>query len=156
MNQDYGYYGEEEGNLVDTETAERVRQRILVADDEPLLRDIVREILESEGYEVDEAANGEMALESMLAKPYDLVILDLRMPRMNGFDVLQALDLEGTIEDLPVIILTGDPAPEFMHTTYRMGASYFVSKPVKMRRLVAAVRVLLNPATAAAADELRM
>jgi len=82
--------------------------RILVVDDSQLVKDIVRLRLESLGYEVSLASSGEEAMEAVRADPPDLVVLDIRLPGVDGYEVCRRLrqDEDPTIRDLPIIALT--------------------------------------------------
>jgi two-component system response regulator MprA len=79
---------------------------VLVVDDEQDLRDMLRFALMADGYQVATAANGVEALESIRINQPQAVLLDLMMPRMTGYEVVEALRSEGRLEDVPVVILT--------------------------------------------------
>src|SRR5580765_4545693 len=83
------------------------KKRILIVDDEEDISKLVRMILEDEGYEVHAASNGPEALVFLREELYDLVLLDLLMPGMNGWDVLKQLRINAKAKQTPVILLTG-------------------------------------------------
>ena len=83
-----------------------LRGRILVADDDPLVPDLIMQLLEDDGYELEAAFDGEQALERIAIQRPDVLLLDLLMPKSDGFDVLDVLEEQGLNERLPVIILT--------------------------------------------------
>ncbi|MEE8302741.1 MAG: response regulator, partial [Candidatus Tectomicrobia bacterium] len=80
--------------------------RLLVVDDDPHVVDLVRQLLEGESYEIEAAMDGQEALEAMTRQQPDVILLDLLMPRLDGFGVLEALQHESRYRDIPVIVLT--------------------------------------------------
>lgn len=83
--------------------------RVLVVDDEPDLRFLLRRLLESAGFTVDEAPDGVAAIEQMMAAQPDLVVTDGEMPRMNGGDLIQRIREGGDVEDVPIILWSVNP-----------------------------------------------
>lgn len=120
------------------------RHRILLADDEPDLLQILRDNLAAEGYAVETAANGEDALASIRADAPDLAILDLRMPRVDGFGVVAELRKDPVLQHLPVIILSASGTREIRVEGLDLGADDFVAKPVDLPELKARVRMILR------------
>ena len=115
---------------------------ILVADDEPAIRRSLREILDFEGYTVEEAADGEEALQKAQAAGIDLVLLDIKMPRRDGMEVLQALhDAEASV---PVVMISGHGTVETAVEATRLGAVDFLEKPPDLNRLLVTVRNALS------------
>lgn len=82
---------------------------VLVVDDDPAQRDGLAEVLETRGYSVAQAANGWEALELAIAERPTMILLDLNMPVMDGWEVLHALKGSGSLRNIPVVVLTGDP-----------------------------------------------
>jgi CheY-like chemotaxis protein len=82
------------------------RGRLLVADDDPHVVDLVRQLLEDQSYEIQSARDGEEALEEIARQRPDVVLLDLLMPRLGGFDVIEALRHDPRYQDIPVVVLT--------------------------------------------------
>ena len=118
--------------------------RILLADDEPDLLQILRDNLSAEGYAVETASNGEDALISIRANPPDLAILDLRMPRVDGFGVVAELRKDPVLQHLPVIVLSASGTQEIRVEGLDLGADDFIAKPVDLPELKARVRMILR------------
>jgi DNA-binding response OmpR family regulator len=116
-------------------------QRILVVDDEIPIRTLLRQELEHEGYTVEEATNGREALEMIQANPPDLVLLDIMMPEINGFDVVATLRQNARYLTMPIVIIS---IVENYDKGYNLGVDYYMTKPVDMARLLAEVDSLLN------------
>ena len=115
---------------------------ILVCDDEELIRWSLREYLEAEGYAVVEASDGVECLERIASDAPDLLVLDLKMPRMGGMQVLQQLAAEE--RDLPVIVITAHGAVELALQATRLGAGAYLSKPFDLREVGLAVRQVIK------------
>jgi len=124
--------------------------RILVVDDEKRIVDLVRLYLEREGYIVDEALNGEDALEMISQKSYDLIILDIMLPVVDGWTVCKELRKN---YDTPVIMLTarGDEFDKVLG--FELGADDYVVKPFSPRELTARVKALLRRTASKSDDE---
>ena len=88
------------------------RPRVLVADDDQEVRSTLTALLENEGYEVIEAINGREAVALIAARRPDLIILDLYMPIMNGWEVLDQLEAERIADDVPVLVFAATAQPE--------------------------------------------
>lgn len=127
---------------------------ILVADDDDLLRNLLKEVFEEEGYHVFEAENGEKALDIFWEHSgIDLVILDIMMPKADGMEVLEEIRERS---DVPVLMLTalGDSSSEL--ACLRNGASDFVSKPFHYEILVERVKNLLKLVKAESLGTIRL
>jgi CheY-like chemotaxis protein len=123
-------------------------KRILVADDQPAGRELIRSILESSGYEVTEAADGQEALELASANLPDLILLDLHMPRRDGFSVVAELRRDPRFSATPVIALTATAMKGSRQTGLEAGFTDYLTKPVPvdtLRKLIA--KLLLNGPT---------
>ena len=106
--------------------------KILLVDDQPLIRKIVRDILAQLGYmNVEEAENGQDALEKLKAKKFDLIFLDWNMPVMQGIDVLRELRKMPAYKDTPVIMLTAEAEKEKVLTAIQEGVTNYIVKPFK-------------------------
>ena len=116
--------------------------RILVADDEPHIRAVVRAYLEREGYEVTEAEDGESALERARTSKLDLLVLDVMLPGRSGFDVLRALRGEGS--SVGVLMLTARDDVIDRVAGLELGADDYVTKPFEPREVVARVGAILR------------
>jgi diguanylate cyclase (GGDEF)-like protein len=118
--------------------------RILIADDLPDLLQALKETLEREGFIVTAVDNGQSALEAIRAEPPDIAVLDLKMPRMNGFEVCRALREDPLLENLPVVILSASGSRESKIEGLDLGADDFITKPVDVRELLARIRMILK------------
>ena len=119
--------------------------RILIVDDEKNIRQSLREILEYEHYEVDEASDGEVALNMILEDVYDVVLLDIKMPKRDGMEVLQlakAAEVEAQF-----IMISGHGQIDTAVETVRSGAYDYLSKPPDLNRLLITVRNALDKST---------
>ena len=125
------------------------RQRILVVDDEASIRDLVGAYLRNEGFEVDEAADGETALDLFGRKPADLVVLDLRLPGIDGLDVLREIRRSSSVY---VILLTARSDETDKLIGLELGADDYITKPFSPRELVARVRAVLRRRRGGGAD----
>jgi diguanylate cyclase (GGDEF)-like protein len=126
---------------------------VLVADDSAVVRKVLRDRLGEQGWTVREAADGAEALEICREAPPEVVLLDIEMPRLNGYQVLAALKGEPTLEDVPVIFLTARSGGQHVADGLRRGAHDYLRKPFETEELVA--RVLVARRTRALRDELR-
>jgi two-component system copper resistance phosphate regulon response regulator CusR len=116
--------------------------RILVVEDEKKAASFIKKGLEEEGYAVDVAADGEEGLSMALARVHDLIILDIRLPKMDGLRVLQALRQDHVAA--PVLLLTVRAAIEDKVLGLDAGADDYLTKPFAFQELVARVRALLR------------
>jgi two-component system response regulator RegX3 len=117
--------------------------RILLVEDETSLVESIRYNLEREGYAVATAADGEAGLERFRSDRPELVILDLMLPRLSGFDVCRAIRRES---DVPIIMLTAKDTEADKVAGLELGADDYVTKPFSMRELVSRVRATLRRA----------
>jgi DNA-binding response OmpR family regulator len=115
--------------------------RILVVDDEPAIRDAVGYTLRTEGFDVDVVADGERALEAALGSSYDVVVLDLMLPRMSGTEVCRRVRAESAV---PIIMLTARGAELDRVLGLEVGADDYVTKPFSMAELVGRIRAILR------------
>jgi len=125
----------------------KAHNRVLVADDDPDLRDILRSVLEPAGFAVTEAADGTQAWEAVCAKPPDLVILDYLMPGMSGPEVCGRLKRDTVLCHVPVIMLTGKSEVQDKVAGIDAGADDYVVKPFDPQELLARVRMVLRRAS---------
>jgi DNA-binding NtrC family response regulator len=115
---------------------------ILLADDEPAIRRTLREILEFEGYDIEEAADGDEALARARAGGIDLLLLDIKMPRRDGMEVLKALHDDEVA--VPVVMISGHGTVETAVEATQLGAVDFLEKPPDLNRLLVTVRGALD------------
>ncbi|MBI5211529.1 MAG: response regulator [Elusimicrobia bacterium] len=118
--------------------------RIIVADDEPDLLELLRSALEKEGFQVDAATNGREALDAIRANPPDIVVLDLSMPLMSGFEVCSAVRQDPLLEHLPIIILSATSGGSTKVEGLNLGADDFITKPVDLSELLARIRMIIR------------
>jgi two-component system response regulator RegX3 len=120
-------------------------QRVLLVEDERPIRDAVAAYLEREGFWVTAVADGQEALDAAARKPFDLVVLDLNLPKVPGEEVCRRIR---DTSDVPIIMLTAKGAEEERVRGFEMGADDYLVKPFSPRELVARVRALLRRAHA--------
>ncbi len=113
-------------------------QRILIADDEEVIREACFRIIKRMGYEVDVAVDGREAMDLLRDDHYDLLLLDLKMPAMDGMKVMAAVNRE--FPDLRIIIITGHGTQETAAETALAGAHDFLAKPFSPAQLRSAVK----------------
>jgi two-component system, OmpR family, KDP operon response regulator KdpE len=115
--------------------------RILVVDDDPQLRRMMRATLTAKGYEVGDARTGEEALEKLRAEPYDLVLLDIHMPVMAGMEACQAIRANS---EVAIIMLTVSNSEKDKVAALDSGADDYVTKPFNTPELLARIRAALR------------
>ncbi|MBO6576765.1 MAG: sigma-54-dependent Fis family transcriptional regulator [Rhodothermales bacterium] len=111
---------------------------ILVVDDEAAIRRTLREILEYEDFAVDEAENGHDALDKVKSSAYDLILLDVKMPKMDGLEVLAKLS--DTQPEVPVVMISGHGTVDTAVEATKLGAYDFIEKPPDLNRLLLTIR----------------
>lgn len=116
---------------------------VLVIDDAATVRMYHSNILKTAGYETDEAINGIEALEKALVKPYDLYLVDINMPKMDGYGFLRELRSQ-EVEQAPAIMVSTEGAQKDAMLAYASGANLYLVKPVKPDELLSYVRMLLG------------
>ena len=107
--------------------------RVLIADDDPFTRDVLSRFLGEKGFEVDVAVDGERALKTIETFAPDIVLLDIRMPNMDGLECLQRITDDGI--DCGVIMLSGEADIDMARQTLTMGAADFIYKPFALEYL---------------------
>ena len=116
--------------------------KILIIDDERSIRRTLKEILQYEGYKVDEAADGMQGMVKIKTESYDVVFCDIKMPKMNGLEVLEhATKLK---PDLPIVMISGHGTMETAVEAVKKGAFDFIAKPLDLNRLLITVRNALD------------
>ncbi len=119
-------------------------KRVLVADDDPLGRGLIRDALCSLNYEVVEASNGEEALLKMVAARPDLILLDIEMPLLDGYGVLQRIRNDPSLSHLPVAAITAKALPGDREKGLARGFAAYLTKPIGVVALRTAVEHLLS------------
>jgi len=123
--------------------AEAASRRILLIDDANLVRRFYRDALERAGFEVDEALNGVEALEKVLMEPFDLAIVDVNMPQMDGITFLKALRRQMTpVSSLPALVISTEAAEQDAASARAAGANFYLVKPVSQALLVEHVSIM--------------
>ena len=118
--------------------------RLLIIDDQDAIRRVLRDILENEKYQVDDAANGPTALQMLKDQEYDAILCDIKMPDMDGIEVLEQVK---TISDTPVIMISGHGTIDTAVDAIKKGAFDFIQKPPDLNRLLITVRNALDRKT---------
>ena len=113
-------------------------QKILVIDDERAIRNVLKDILSNEGFQVDEAADGEEGWKKFQAASYDLVLCDIKMPKMDGLEFLQ--QATAAKQDIPIIMISGHGTIETAVDAVKKGAFDYISKPPDLNRLLVTIR----------------
>lgn len=128
--------------------------RILIVDDEPDMRTLLRLSLRGAGYEIEDAATGEEAMVLVAAGAFDLVLLDLNLPGVSGMDVLERWKSQGIVERVAVLMLTADARPGLDDEAVERGARGFLTKPIPPADLIAEIERALGaePASPATVD----
>ena len=120
------------------------KTRLLIIDDEKDFTDTLSMRLEAKGYEIIEAYDGPTGLEkAQIAKP-DLIVLDIMMPGMSGFDVCLKLKDDKELKAIPVIVLTAKYQPNDIQFAKELGADAYLTKPVEMETLTGKIHELLK------------
>jgi DNA-binding response OmpR family regulator len=118
--------------------------KILVAEDERDIRDLITFTLTFAGYEVIGAANGEEAIEMALAANPDLILMDVRMPRMDGYAACVKMKAEESIKDIPVVFLSAKGQEAEVNTGLQAGAAEYILKPFSPDQLIERVKANLE------------
>jgi DNA-binding response OmpR family regulator len=124
----------ERGELLKMATA-----RILAVDDSPTILEMIKAILVSGGYDVITAADGAEALETARAEVPDLILLDVMLPKLDGYRVCRLLKFDQKYKQIPIIMLTAKTEEQSMATGIRTGANQYLTKPIEPERLLSAV-----------------
>ena len=117
-------------------------KRILIADDDDQIRDLLVFDIQSSGYTVDSADNGEIALKKALNNNYDLIILDVMMPKMNGYDVCKNIRLAKL--SVPILMLTAKGSINDKTEGFDVGADDYLVKPFEIQEVLLRIRALLR------------
>jgi len=119
-----------------------VRKRILIVDDETDIRLVIRTLLNAAGYEVEDAQDGEAALQKLSSKHFDLMVLDIMMPKMDGYALMEQLKKREIC--IPVVMLTVKADHPSLWKSYQQGAALHMTKPFESEKLVDAVNYLVG------------
>lgn len=116
--------------------------RILVVDDAVTVRLFSRQVLEGAGFAVEEAINGLEGLERLMAEPFDLILADVNMQKMDGHEMLRRVRADPALRAIPAIMMSTESKPEDVATAYAAGANHYLFKPIRPDRLVSCVRLM--------------
>lgn len=119
-------------------------KKILLVDDEPDFVDVLRTRLEAHKYKVIPAYDGEEALEKTREEKPDLIILDIILPKINGFDVCRKLKIDDNYKDIPIIMLTAKFQKSDIEFGKAMGAEAYMTKPFEPQALLEKIQELLK------------
>jgi two-component system chemotaxis response regulator CheY len=120
-----------------------LRTRILVVDDSSLVRLYYRGIFEKGGFEVEQATNGIEAIEKILVEKFDLAIVDVNMPKMDGFSLVRAIrENAPAVATLPILVITTEASQQDREDARAAGANFYLVKPVSESDLLRHVAVL--------------
>ncbi len=113
--------------------------KLLVVDDEELIRNVIKEYAKIENYEVDEASNGDEAVEKALENDYDVIIMDIMMPKRDGFSAIKEIKQE---KDISVIVLSARTMEEDKLNGFDLGIDDYVIKPFSPKELIARIKAV--------------
>ena len=119
-------------------------ERILIIDDDPVIRHLARTLLTPAGYAVSEAVDGPGGLQAATAQPPDLILLDLQFPGMDGYTVCQHLKADPRTQAIPVIILTASADRALHGQITRVGATACIPKPFRREALISTIGLCLK------------
>jgi len=120
-------------------------QRILIVEDKANSRELLRTVLEQQGYAVEEAQDGEQALVKIRERAPDLVLMDLHFPGLNGYDVLKEIRGNPQLASMPVVAVTANAMPGDHERVLAAGFTGYISKPVALSMLREEVNRWLRP-----------
>ena len=116
---------------------------ILAVDDQPNLREYVQQVLTLEGYQVLTARNGVEALEILESHPVNLILADIAMPRMNGYELTEQVRDDPHYKDIPIIIITSRSGAKHRNRAMELGATLYLTKPYQEQELMEAINSVL-------------
>jgi DNA-binding response OmpR family regulator len=119
-------------------------KRILVVDDDEHIRNLEKSILEGKGFDVTTASGGNEALEILKKERYDLVLLDVMMPEVDGFTVCRKIKDDPRLREMPVIFLTAKGGGEALAEGFESGAIMYINKPFTANKLLTIVNPMLE------------
>jgi two-component system chemotaxis response regulator CheY len=121
-------------------------RRVLVVDDGITMRLFYRSVLEADGFEVEEAINGVEGHEKALSKPFDLMIVDINMPKMDGYSMLRAIRGDAAVRDVPAVTISTESSDRDATRAYAAGANFYLVKPVAPDELTEVARLMTGTA----------
>jgi len=121
-----------------------MKRKVLIVDDEEVIRKFLKVHLVKLGYEVMEAADGEQAIEQLGKDDFDLLICDIMMPKKDGWEVIKEVKSNPKMKNIPVIILTAKNEDPDMFKGYDLGASYYMNKPFTKAQLLYGLKLMFD------------
>lgn len=122
-----------------------MQKKILIVEDEESLLKLESILLTTKGFHVQGVTTGTAALKAVVENPPDLVLLDIMLPEMDGFEVCQQIKNNPRTSHIPVILLTAKKSPEDMARGKEVGAEQYITKPFKSSMVIASIERLLTP-----------
>jgi DNA-binding response OmpR family regulator len=119
-------------------------KKILVVDDEEVIREFLKDCLVKLGYEIKEAADGEQAIEELGREDFGLLICDIQMPNKDGWQVIREVRSNPKTKDIPVIILTGKGEEDDIVKGYELGTNYYITKPFTYSQLLYGINLMFK------------
>lgn len=116
-----------------------IKIKILIVDDEYLIRNVIKEYCQNEGYKVDEAQNGEDAIDKVYENNYDLIIMDIMMPKLDGIKASKEIK---QIKDIPIIMLSARTEEEDKLIGFETGIDDYITKPFSPKELMARIKAV--------------
>jgi two-component system OmpR family response regulator len=121
-----------------------MKRKILIVDNEEVIRKILRILLDRLGYEVKEAVDGEQAIQELGKDDFDLVICDILTPKKDGWEVIKEAKSNSKTKNMPVIFLTAKNEDSDVFKGYDLGANYYITKPFTKAQLLYGLRLMFN------------
>lgn len=118
------------------------KKRVLVVDDSTTMRLYYRSVLEADGYLVEEAANGVEGYEKVLAHPFDLIIVDINMPKMDGYSMLRLIRKDSAVNMVPAVTISTEGRALDVAKAFEAGANFYLLKPVTPTELTEVARLI--------------
>lgn len=128
----------------ESETGAHARQTVLVADDDPVTRTLVRLLLERDGYAVVEASTGRIAVDLTASKGPELIVMDLNMPQMDGYEAIQAIRRIPSAAKTPIVVVTAEDGAETERKVLALGADDYIVKPFEPTVLTARIKAVFG------------
>jgi twitching motility two-component system response regulator PilG len=119
------------------------KNKILIVEDEESLLKLESILLTSKGYDVRGVANGQAALDALAEEPADLVLLDIMLPEIDGFEVCRRIKTEASTRHIPVIMLTAKKSRDDMARGEKVGADWYITKPFKSAMVIETIQRFL-------------
>ncbi len=119
-------------------------KKVLVTEDSPIVLNVHSTLLKSAGYDVTEAENNYVALEKAMAEDFDLMVVDINTPKMDGYTFCKEIRSQAKYKDTPILVITTESDPEDKVRGLEAGANMFLVKPVKTEEFISNANMLLG------------